>query len=161
MILAITKENEKLISEVCDSNDIEDYHVMTTITNLYNFTIAELKILNNFTQIIIDITAITDTHVQLLESIVALKTIYRDLRVTILAIAYKEGDTILSNLFHESVFDFVISKDYQVQKDELSKCINIGNKYSDAIRFRCTESYKENNRLITKIYKKFGGDKTK
>ena len=67
MILMITKENEKLISEVCLENNIEDYQILTTVANLYNFTVTELKSLNNFTQLVIDITSINDTEKQLID----------------------------------------------------------------------------------------------
>lgn len=146
MILVVTKENEKLVSEVCLENNIEDYQILTTVANLYNFTVTELKSLNNFNQIIIDISSINDTEKQLIDSIVTLKTIYIDLRITILAIGYQEGNTLLSKLFSESIFNFVTSKEYHTQKEELKKCITSGNSYSDSIRYR----YKEDNKDIPK-----------
>ena len=157
MILMITKENEKLISEVCLENNIEDYQILTTVANLYNFTVTELKSLNNFTQLVIDITSINDTEKQLIDAIVTLKTIYMNLRITILAIGYQPGNTLLSKLFSESIFNFVTATEYHTQKEEFRKCLTVGNSYSDSIGYR----YKENNKdtqkskvIIKKEYSK-------
>lgn len=157
MVLIITKENEKLISEVCMENNIEDYQVLTTVTNLYNFTVAELKSLNNFTQLVIDITSINDTEKQLIDAIVTLKTIYIDLRITIIALGFQPGNILLSKLFSESIFNFVTSKEYHTQKEELTKCLTIGNSYSDSISYRFQENNKENQKskvIIKKEYSK-------
>lgn len=140
MILVITKENEKLISEVLNENNIEEYQILTTVNNLHNFTSTELRSLNNFSQIVIDITSINDTENQIIDTIVTLKTMYRDLRITILAIGYMEGNTLLSKLFSEAIFNFVTAKDYITQKEEITKCVTVGNNYSDAIRFRFNDN---------------------
>lgn len=146
LILIITKENEKLISEVCLENGIEDYQLLTTVANLYNFTVTELKSLNNFTQIVIDVTSINDTEKQLIDAIVTLKTIYMDLRITILAIGYQPGNILLSKLFSESIFNFVTATEYHTQKEELQRCLTTGNSYSDSIGYR----FKEDNKDIPK-----------
>ena len=146
MILMITKENEKLISEVCLENDIEDYQILTTVTNLYNFTVSELKNLNNFTQLVIDLTSINDTEKQVIDAIVTLKTIYIDLKITVLAIGYQPGNTLLSKLFSESIFNFVTATEYHTQKEEFAKCLTVGNSYSDSIAYR----YKENDKITNK-----------
>ena len=146
MILIITKDNEKLVSEVCLENNIEDFQIITTVANLYHFTVTELKSLNNFSQLIIDITSINDTDKQLIDAIVTLKTIYIDLKITILAIGYKEGNSLLSRLFSESIFNFVTSTEYHTQKEQLKKCITVGNSYSDSISYR----FKEDNKDIPK-----------
>ncbi len=146
MILVITKENEKLISEVLQENNIEDFQILTSVNNLYNFTSNELRSLNNFNQLVIDLSSITDNENQIIDTIVTLQTIYKTLRITILALGYSEGNTLLSKLFSESIFNFVTAKDYFLQKEELIKCLTVGNTYSDSIQFR----YKDNNKEIPK-----------
>ena len=156
MILVITKENEKLISEVLQENNIEDYQILTTVNNLYNFTSTELRSLNNFNQVIIDITSISDTENQIIDTIVTLRTMYRDLRITIMAIGYMEGNTLLSKLFSEAVYNFVTAKDYLTQKEEITKCITVGNNYSDSIKFRFNDNKEipKNKVIIKKEYTK-------
>ncbi len=157
MILVITKENEKLISEVLQENNINDFQILTSVNNLYNFISTELRSLNNFTQLIIDISSITDTESQIIDTIVTLKTIYQSIRITILAIGYSEGNTLLSKLFSESIFNFVTAKDYFLQKEELIKCLTAGNTYSDSIRFRYNDNIKEVQKgkvIIKKEYTK-------
>ena len=146
MILVITKEHEKLISEVLQENNLEEYQILTTISNLHNFTSNELRSLNNFSQLVIDISSITDNENQIIDTIVTLKTMYQNLRITIVAIGYTEGNILLSRLFSESIFNFITSKEYHTQKEELSRCLTTGNNYSDSIRFR----YKDDNKNVSK-----------
>lgn len=150
MILVITRENEKLISEVCEENSIEDYQIISSITNLHEFTVKELRSLNNFEQLIIDINSISDNENQIIDTVVTLKTMYQNLRITILAIGYEEGNTLLSRLFSESIFNFVISKDYLTQKQEISRCLTIGNNYSDAVHFRNIDNTNNKRKVIVK-----------
>ena len=163
MILMITKENEKLISEVCLENHIEDYQILTTVANLYNFTVTELKSLNNFNQLVIDVTSINDTEKQLIDAIVTLKTIYMDLRITILAIGYQPGNTLLSKLFSESIFNFVTATEYHTQKEEFKKCLTVGNSYSDSISYRYKENSKDTQKskvIIKKEYSTYWSNNT-
>ena len=51
LILAITRENEKLIYEVCKENGFETPQVLTGVDSLKRFAIQELKNLNNYKQI--------------------------------------------------------------------------------------------------------------
>lgn len=157
MILVITKENEKLISEVLQESNINDFQILTSVNNLYNFISTELRSLNNFNQLVIDISSITDTENQIIDTIVTLKTIYQSIRITILAIGYSEGNTLLSRLFSESIFNFVTAKDYFLQKEELIKCLTTGNTYSDSIRFRYNNNTKDVQKgkvIIKKEYTK-------
>lgn len=55
LILAITRENEKLIYEVCKENGFETSQGLTGVDSLKRFAIQELKNLNNYKQIIIDV----------------------------------------------------------------------------------------------------------
>ena len=50
MILAITRENEKLIYEVCKENGFEIPQILTGVDSLKRFAIQELKNLNNYKQ---------------------------------------------------------------------------------------------------------------
>ena len=157
MILVITKENEKLISEVLQESNINDFQILTSVNNLYNFISTELRSLNNFNELIIDISSITDTENQIIDTIVTLKTIYQSIRITIMAIGYSEGNTLLSKLFSESIFNFVTAKDYLLQKEELVKCLTVGNTYSDSIRFRYNDNTKDVQKgkvIIKKEYTK-------
>ena len=53
MILAITRENEKLIYEVCKENGFESPQVLTGVDSLKRFAVQELRNLNNYLCIII------------------------------------------------------------------------------------------------------------
>ena len=62
LILAITRENEKIIYEVCKENEFETPQVLTGVDSLKRFAIQELKNLNNYKQIIIDVDSTKESE---------------------------------------------------------------------------------------------------
>lgn len=155
MILAITRENEGLIYEVCKENGFEIPQVLTGIESLKKFAIQELKNLNNYKQIIIDVNSTNETQEDIINSIVAIKSMY-NIRVIVVALGYKEGDVLLAKLFNEGIYNFVIGKTYFEQKEQFEKCLLLeGCQYKDAIRFRQKiDDNKKNKVIIKKEYKK-------
>ncbi len=156
MILAITNTNEKLIREICAKNDYDDIEVYTGIKDLQDFAIRELQNLNSFKYLILDITNRKEREETIIKSVVAMKSMH-SIRIIILATGYKEGDSILSKLFREGIYNFVTGDSYQKQDEEFKKCLSQeGNDYKDAIRFRVEEiNVKGKNKvIIKKEYKK-------
>lgn len=151
MILAITNNNEKLIREICAKYDFDEIEVYTGIKNLQEFSIRELQNLKSFKYLILDITDLKEKEDAIIKSVVAIKTMHK-IRIIVMATGYKEGDNILSRLFKEGIYNFVIGDSYQKQEEELGKCLSVdGNDYKDAIRFRVEENnIKGNNKVIIK-----------
>ena len=154
MILAITRDNEKLIYEVCKENGFESPQVLTGVESLKKFAIQELRNLNNYKQIIIDITSTNETEDEIVQSVVAIKSMY-NIRIIIVALGFQEGNPLLSKLFNEGIYNFVNSNTYYEQKEQFKKCLsNEGCLYKDAIRFRQkVEDGKKNKIIIKKEYK--------
>ena len=123
MILAISNEQEKLISECCKENGFEDVQIYTGIKSLNSFIIRDLRNLNNFKYIIIDITSTKESEEEIIKTIVAIKSMY-NIRVIIMALGYKEGSTLLSKLFLEGIYNFIIGDTYQMQKEEFKSCLS-------------------------------------
>ena len=155
MILAITNENEKFIYEVCKECGEEQVQIFTGIKNLNKFAIQELRNLNNFNQIIIDINSTNESEDEIVKTIVTIKSMY-NIRIIILALGYKQGNTLLSRLFNEGIYNFVTGRDYASQIDELKESIiGDGHQYKDAVRFRneVLDTNKKGKVIIKKEYK--------
>jgi len=155
MVLGITINNEKLIREICAKYDYDDIEVYTGIRNLKDYAVRELQNLTSFKYLILDISDYKDKE-EIVKAVVAIKSLH-NIRIIILAIGYKEGDSLLSNLFKEGIYNFVIGDNYQKQVEEFEKCLSeTGNEYKDAVRFRVEDkALKGKNKvIIKKEYKK-------
>ncbi len=154
MILAITRENEKIIYEVCNEYRGQSPTVLTGVDSLKRFAIQELKNLNNYSDIIIDITSTKESEDEIIQSVVAIKTMY-SIRVIILAFGFKEGNNLLSRLFNEGIYNFVNADNYYEQKEQFKYCLSEeGCQYKDAVRFRQKiATGKKNKVIIKKEYK--------
>lgn len=155
MILAITRENEKLIYEVCNENGEDSPQVLTGINSLNKIAVQDLKSLSNYNQIIIDINTTNETPEEIINAIVTIKSMY-NIRIIVMALGYEEGDSLLAQLFNEGIYNFVTAKTYFEQKEEFRKCLSgEGCQYRDAIRFRQKiETGKKKKIIVKKEYKK-------
>ena len=123
LILAITRDNEKLIYEVCKENGFESPQVLTGVENLKKFAVQELRNLNNYKQIIIDISSTKETEDEIVQSIVAIKSMY-NIKIIIVALGFKEGNNLLSKLFNEGIYNLVNSDTYFEHKEQFKKCLS-------------------------------------
>ena len=155
MILAITRDNEKLIYEVCKENGFESPQVLTGVESLKRFAVQELRNLNNYNQIIIDVASTKETEDEIVQSVVAIKSMY-NIRIIIVALGFQEGNNLLSKLFSEGIYNFVNANTYFEQKEQFKSCLSSeGCQYKDAVRFRQKiEDGKKNKVIIKKEYKK-------
>ena len=155
LVLAITRENEKLIYEVCKENNLNTPQVLTGVDSLKKFAVQELRNLNNYDQIIIDITSTKETEDEIVQSVVAIKSMY-NIRIIIVALGLDEGNKLLAKLFNEGIYNFVNAKTYYEQKEQFRNCLTEeGCQYKDAVRFRQKiDDNKKNKIIIKKEYKK-------
>lgn len=154
MILAITKNNEKLIYDVCKTNNLGLPQIITGIESLYKFAVQDLKSLSNYKAIIIDINSTKEKEEDIVKAVVAIKSMY-NVRVIVLALGYKEGNSLLARLFNEGIYNFVNGKDYETQIQQFKQCLlDEGNFYKDAIRFRGEiANYGKDTVVIKREYK--------
>ena len=82
-----------------------------------------------FDKIIININIFKNTNEEILKSIARIKVIY-DVQIVVIAIEFKLGNELLSNLFELEIYDFIISEDKSFQDEEFRKAIT-GNNYID------------------------------
>ena len=107
------------------------------------------KNIKQFSRIIIDITNFIDLEEDILKSITKIKIIY-DIQIIIIALNYKVGNELLSNLFDIGVYDFIISQDKEIQNEEWVKALSKNN-YIDSIKFKIIKDDKK--KKIKKISK--------
>ena len=157
MIIYVSKENESLISCLKDTINTSEIQTITGVKHLKRFVLQEMKNLNNFSHIIIDITGLTDSEDDIVDSIVAIKSMY-SIRIIIVALGYTHGNSTLARLFNEGIYNFVTATTINEQEQELLECIlKEGKQYKDSIRFRQSEQITKSNKdkvIIKKEYKK-------
>ena len=142
MILIITN-NSNTKDMVCKYINIKEC-VIENIEDSFNEYIDKNfmnKNMEQFNKIVIDITDFKDTKEEILKSITRIKIIY-DIQIIIIALNFKVGNELLSNLFDIGIYDFIISEDKEKQNDEWMKSLN-GNNYIDSIKFKVNSNEKK------------------
>lgn len=150
MTLIITN-NQNTKGMVCKYINIKEC-VIENIENSFNEYIDKNfmnKNLEQFDKIIVDITGFKDTEEEILKAITRIKIIY-DIQIIIIALNYKIGNELLSNLFNIGIYDFIISEDGENQNEEWVKSLNRNN-YIDAVKFKINTNDKK--KKIKKISK--------
>lgn len=150
MVLAITKENEKMIYEICKETNLDTPQVLTDISNLRRFSMQEGQHINNYDCIIIDVNSTKETADEIINAVVGIKTMH-NIKIVILAFGYEEGNVLLSRLFNEGIYNFVTGKNYYEQMEQLRKCLSSeGCLYKDAVRYRQKIEENAKNKIIVK-----------
>ena len=142
MTLIITS-NSNTKDMVCKYINIKEC-VIENIEDSFNEYIDKNfmnKNMEQFNKIVIDITDFKDTKEEILKSITRIKIIY-DIQIIIIALNFKVGNELLSNLFDIGIYDFIISEDKEKQNDEWMKSLN-GNNYIDSIKFKVNSNEKK------------------
>lgn len=150
MTLIITN-NSNTKDMVCKYINIKEC-VIEDIENSFNEYIDKNfmnKNVKQFDKIIVDITGFKDTEEEILKAITRIKIIY-DIQIIIIALNYKIGNELLSNLFNIGIYDFVTSEDEEKQNEEWVKSLNRNN-YIDAVKFKINTNDKK--KKIKKISK--------
>lgn len=155
MIIYVSKENENLISCLKDKVNLSEIQTITGVKHLKKFVLQEMKNLNNFESIIIDIAGLSDSEDEIIDSFVAIKSMY-SVRIIVVALGYQYGNSTLARLFNEGIYNFVTATNYDEQGKELIDCITVGKQYKDSVRYRKVEqiSNSKDKVIIKKEYKK-------
>ncbi len=150
MLIYITSgANENIFDKICDKNNIH----LTKFKNVLNLNNFYSK--NNFENckiLAVDLSIIGNTDDEILEFFLKFRQLY-DAKIVIVAIGRKVGDMLLSKLVSESIFNFIISEDTFLQKEEIKKCILGNNQYKDCVKFKVVEQTqnKENSNKLNVI----------
>ena len=135
MTLVITN-NQETKNIVCKYINIKECFIEYLENSFIEYVNKEFinKNLEQIKRIIIDISEFKDSKEEILKAITKIKIIY-DIQIIIIALNYKVGDELLSNLFDIGIYDFVISSDKEAQREEWIKALNENN-YIDAVKFK-------------------------
>ncbi|GKX31364.1 hypothetical protein SH1V18_38440 [Vallitalea longa] len=102
--------------------------------DINKFVLHDMRNLSLCTQIVIDLRAVTDKEEELINALIAFKTIY-DARVIILAECLKCGNELLKRLIDVGVYNIIISEDIENIHKEIEKCImGEGMTYQDCLK---------------------------
>ena len=135
MVLIITNNN-KIINLIKKYENYKNIELQDNITDISKYVNDELlsRNMEKVERIYFDITSFNNKDEEILNSIMKIKVIY-DIQIIILAIGYKVGNILLSQLFENGIYNFVISENSIYQDEEIRKSIK-GNTYINAIKFK-------------------------
>ena len=151
MTLVITnnKETKNIICKYINNKDFFIEYLENSFIEYINKEFIN-KNLEQIKRIIIDISNFKDGKEEILKAITKIRIIY-DIQIIIVALNYKVGDELLSNLFDIGIYDFVISSDKEIQREEWIKALNENN-YIDAVKFKKNiDTVKKKKKKVSKI----------
>lgn len=157
MILVITN-NDDIVKITSKYLDIKKC-IVENVEDINTYIDKDLmsKKMELFDKIIIDINSLKNTNEETIKSIARIKVIY-DIQIVIIAIGFKVGNELLSNLFELGIYDFIISEDKSFQDEEFRKAMK-GNNYIDSVKFKIEDKTKKVKK--TKIKKRIIKDNRK
>ena len=138
MIIYITShQNEFLFKEIAEEQNL-NIMTITGQTNLLDFIKKDFRNLNTCDHLIVDLKAIEEkTNIQQISSaITCFRQLYGDKKITVVAIGYKHGNTVLGILCGNGVYNIISAAASPLQKLEIEKCFSKeGMLYKDSCRF--------------------------
>ena len=153
MILIISNNN-KIIKTIYKYIDIKKCLVESEVVDINKYIDEELmsKNIDFIDKIIIDINSLNNNSNEIINAIQRIKVIY-DIQIIIIAIGYKVGNEMLSQIFDLGIYDFIISEDKLYQDEEFRNAIK-GNNYIDSIKFKVENNIKKKVKIKNKKVKK-------
>lgn len=142
MIIYITSHSNEFLFK--DTEEQMNLNIMkiTGETNLLDFIKKDFRNLNACEHLIIDLKAIENkTTIQEISSAIScFRQMYGNTRITIVAIGYKHGNTILGILFGKGIYNIISAPNSNLQKLEIEKCFSDeGMLYRDSSKFEIQE----------------------
>lgn len=90
---------------------------------LKKFVIHDMRNLNHYSYFAIDLKAIKDNENEIIEALIALKTMY-DSRIIIFAEEFNKEDEIIIKLLEEKIYNIILVTVVDEIKEEIKKCIS-------------------------------------
>ncbi|AGK97117.1 hypothetical protein [Clostridium pasteurianum] len=94
---------------------------------LKKFVIHDMRNLSHYSYFAIDLKALKDTENEIIEAVIAFKTMY-DSRIILFEEGVKVENEIMSRLFDEKIYNIIISEEIPEIKNEILKCISVKGK---------------------------------
>lgn len=153
MILIISNNN-KIIKTIYKYIDIKKCLVESEVVDINKYIDEDLmsKKIELIDKIIIDINSLNNNSNEIINAIQRIKVIY-DIQIIIIAIGYKVGNEMLSQIFDLGIYDFIISEDKLYQDEEFRNAIK-GNNYIDSVKFKVESNVKKKAKIKNKKVKK-------
>ena len=138
MIIYVTsQENEFLFNEIEEKNGLNIMRISGK-TNLLTFIKKDFRNLNTCEHLIIDLKAVEDTTSldEISSAISCFRQMYGNTRITIVALGYKHGNTLLGILFSKGIYNIISAPSSNLQQLEIEKCFSEeGMLYRDSCKF--------------------------
>lgn len=160
MNLVITN-NKSIVKIIKKYFDIKKCVLEENVEDINMYVDKDLmsKKMESFDKIIIDVNSLKNNNQDIVKSISRIKVIY-NMQIIIIALGYKVGNELLSELFKIGIYDFVISDDKVFQDEEFRKVIK-GNNYIDSLKFKVGNFDKNKQKKIKLNIIKNGKNKSK
>ncbi len=148
-----TSNISTIIQNVCKELNILILGKQENEVSINNY-IKESKLnFNLIKYFIIDLTSLTDTKEQIVESIIQFSKLYKNAKIIVIASGYDDQDIVLTTLYEIQIYNIINSTDDIQIKNELKKCILNGLQKKDSKRFEKQIAKIEKETKVSKAIK--------
>lgn len=131
MLLYLTSNENKDIFDFLTNKGIIIKKIMGDL-DFKKFVIHDMKNLDHYSNVVVDLEAINDNEDNLIEAIIAFKMIFNP---KLILLAKKIDNLILSRIVREAdIYDIIIGKDIQDINDKMAICLDQEDKFRDEVR---------------------------
>lgn len=120
---------------VQETGYIQQGHEISTEIYILKYIKENLKRLEGVDYFILDVGSVQDMDKEIVEALETLRIMEASMKIILLATNYKAGDELLLKCFHMSIYDMILTDDFNEIHEALKYCLLEGMQYKDALRY--------------------------
>lgn len=145
-----TPNNLVLLKELCETKEM-GFEYTTNIKDIKVFANNEVKKLAHVRFFVIDLDCLTNTDVEIRDSICGMQRLNDKARIIVVALGRHSDDNLIRSLINNGISNVVLSKDKETAKQEIAKCMSETGRQKEDIKAESTPAFAEEEKIITTV----------
>ena len=145
-----TPNNLVLLKELCETKAM-GFEYTTNIKDIKVFANNEVKKLAHVRFFVIDLDCLSNTDVEIRDSICGMKRLNDKARIIVVALGRRSDDNLICSLINNGISNIVLSKDKEIAKQEIEKCMSESGRQKEEIKAESSPAFAEEEKNIIPV----------